>query len=147
MSFLAEIADKMPTLAQVLVFSALGACVTGCVARLHKVLIVLPGAVAAFLNIAFMQEFRAPGFCQAVVSELGYGYVVGTFVGIDVPFLIVLLLLIRSWKSDSRPARGLCTSCQYDLQGNVSGRCPECGAQARSPETRTEQHVQWPQKS
>ena len=44
MIFLAEIADKMPMLTAVLVFSALGACVTGCVARLRMVLIVVPGA-------------------------------------------------------------------------------------------------------
>ena len=24
-------------------------------------------------------------------------------------------------------APGMCTECGYDLQGNVSGRCPECG--------------------
>jgi len=26
-----------------------------------------------------------------------------------------------------RVARGLCPRCGYDLTGNVSGRCPECG--------------------
>ncbi len=27
-----------------------------------------------------------------------------------------------------RPPRGHCQSCGYDLTGNVSGRCPECGS-------------------
>jgi hypothetical protein len=27
-----------------------------------------------------------------------------------------------------RRRRGLCVSCGYDLAGNVSGTCPECGA-------------------
>ncbi len=26
-----------------------------------------------------------------------------------------------------RRARGQCQKCGYDLTGNVSGRCPECG--------------------
>jgi len=28
----------------------------------------------------------------------------------------------------SRHRRGLCISCGYDLTGNISGTCPECGA-------------------
>ena len=31
----------------------------------------------------------------------------------------------RHWR---RKRRGLCLSCAYNLEGNVSGRCPECGA-------------------
>jgi hypothetical protein len=27
----------------------------------------------------------------------------------------------------ARLARGLCPACSYDLTGNVSGTCPECG--------------------
>ncbi|MCH8853870.1 MAG: hypothetical protein IID41_14650 [Planctomycetes bacterium] len=30
------------------------------------------------------------------------------------------------WR-DRRPPRGHCQKCGYDLQGNVSGVCPECG--------------------
>ena len=30
---------------------------------------------------------------------------------------------LRRW----RRKRGLCLNCGYDLTGNVSGRCPECG--------------------
>jgi hypothetical protein len=28
---------------------------------------------------------------------------------------------------NERPAEGCCRSCGYDLRGNVSGICPECG--------------------
>jgi len=33
---------------------------------------------------------------------------------------------LRQW----RRQHGLCQSCGYDLTGNVSGVCPECGATA-----------------
>ena len=32
------------------------------------------------------------------------------------------------WWRDRRPKAGFCNVCQYDLTGNVSGVCPECGA-------------------
>ena len=31
-------------------------------------------------------------------------------------------------RRDMRKVRGQCLNCGYDLTGNVSGRCPECGA-------------------
>jgi hypothetical protein len=35
------------------------------------------------------------------------------------------------WWRDRRIPRGRCQHCGYDLTGNVSGRCPECGQLAR----------------
>ena len=32
-----------------------------------------------------------------------------------------------------RPKRGLCQTCGYDLTGNVSGVCPECGVEVDRP--------------
>jgi hypothetical protein len=52
------------------------------------------------------------------------------------PMWLVLLALCPLWiwtliqpvrLRRSRRKRGLCVSCGYDLTGNVSGRCPECG--------------------
>ena len=34
----------------------------------------------------------------------------------------------RSWRTGRPP--GVCLRCGYDLTGNVSGVCPECGAKA-----------------
>ena len=31
------------------------------------------------------------------------------------------------WRRDRRPPKGHCQTCGYDLTGNVSGVCPECG--------------------
>lgn len=33
--------------------------------------------------------------------------------------------------AERRRLRGLCTQCEYDLTGNVSGVCPECGTRIR----------------
>lgn len=33
--------------------------------------------------------------------------------------------------AERRRLRGLCTQCEYDLTGNVSGVCPECGTPIR----------------
>lgn len=31
------------------------------------------------------------------------------------------------WKVRHKPAENVCRACGYNLTGNVSGRCPECG--------------------
>jgi hypothetical protein len=62
-----------------------------------------------------------------------------------VPYWLLVLLTVAapatrgavySWQY-SRAARRrrdrLCTRCGYDLTGNVSGVCPECGAVAKAP--------------
>ncbi len=38
-------------------------------------------------------------------------------------FLLIAVLYDRT----KRPRKGYCIACEYDLTGNVSGRCPECG--------------------
>ena len=35
----------------------------------------------------------------------------------------------RRWRRRRHAARGLCPACGYDLTGNTSGVCPECGNQ------------------
>ena len=34
-------------------------------------------------------------------------------------------------RKDLRRERGLCTHCRYDLTGNESGVCPECGTEVQ----------------
>ena len=50
---------------------------------------------------------------------------------IALPLLPVLLVIGVStallWYRDRRPPKGHCQNCDYDLTGNVSGVCPECG--------------------
>jgi len=46
-------------------------------------------------------------------------------------WLVLFTLLMRHAAHIARQrrerAKGRCTTCDYDLTGNVSGRCPECG--------------------
>ncbi len=66
-------------------------------------------------------------------------------VHVPLPLMVVIFLLFAyriasgsAWSTRrARRARGLCVECAYDLTGNVSGVCPECGTpigRARSPD-------------
>lgn len=49
---------------------------------------------------------------------------------VPLPLPIALLLARPAWhviRCRRRRIKGCCVSCGYDLTGNVSGRCPECG--------------------
>jgi hypothetical protein len=47
--------------------------------------------------------------------------------------------LANRWRRARRSCRGACPECSYDLTGNTSGTCPECGTaiptRAKTPET------------
>lgn len=46
-----------------------------------------------------------------------------------IPFLLLAIPTAWLWRLDRRrPLPGHCGSCNYDLTGNTSGVCPECGA-------------------
>ena len=49
------------------------------------------------------------------------------FVPLWIPFALVLALTIHLWERDRPKPRGHCVHCGYNLTGNVSGVCPECG--------------------
>ena len=48
------------------------------------------------------------------------------FLALGVPSFIV-------WRRTRRPRAGHCVNCGYDLTGNTSGVCPECGTEVESP--------------
>lgn len=71
---------------------------------------------------------RAVGGFGWDFGALAYGFPL-------LPFLCaaVLPLMLLYWRRQRRLRDGQCVHCGYDLRGNVSGRCPECGAAAPRP--------------
>ena len=44
------------------------------------------------------------------------------------PFVLLLIPTIQLWRRARRkPRPGFCRVCDYDLTGNTTARCPECG--------------------
>ena len=54
------------------------------------------------------------------------------------PWLVMLLPTIWLWRLDRRRPPGVCRTCGYDLTGNATGVCPECG-KARAAEQQMQQ--------
>ena len=52
------------------------------------------------------------------------------FVPLWIPLVLIALPTFILWLRDRRHPRGHCQRCGYNLTGNVSGRCPECGHKA-----------------
>ena len=61
------------------------------------------------------------------VSRLPAGTTWYVDVPLWIPFLVVGLPTAVLCRRDRRIPPGHCQSCGYDLTGNVSGVCPECG--------------------
>ena len=62
------------------------------------------------------------------------------FMGNFIPSMGVLLwgvlngvLRVIDYRAAERAKTGFCVECGYDLTGNVSGVCPECGAEVKQP--------------
>lgn len=54
------------------------------------------------------------------------------YVPLWIPLGLLVLVTAALWWRERRPfPPGRCASCGYDLTGNVSGRCPECGEPVR----------------
>jgi hypothetical protein len=58
----------------------------------------------------------------------GDGYIVPLWM----PFILIAVPVGALWYRDRRPPPGHCQRCGYDLTGNVSGRCSECGVEVQA---------------
>ena len=70
----------------------------------------------------------------AVALHIGVTFDIGLFVvlALCLPVLMALIARIRFPDTRSSPNPSVCSSCGYNLTGNTSGKCPECGAACRS---------------
>lgn len=53
----------------------------------------------------------------------------GLMVPLWIPFVLTAIPTVVAWRRDRRPPPGHCQKCGYDLTGNESGVCPECGSE------------------
>jgi hypothetical protein len=51
-----------------------------------------------------------------------------------IPLLIVAIPTVFLWRRGRRRPPGHCQNCGYNLTGNVSGVCPECGEKIQADE-------------
>ena len=85
-------------------------------ASIAAVMIILVGAILGSVRL-FSPEL---------------GQMLAVFV---IPLTALLLIVIFLWCLPfANPAqRGICGKCGYDLTGNTSGVCPECGTRINPP--------------
>lgn len=130
MIILAEISDKMISPWTVLMISVPLAVLASSVVMVSRWLFIPVLALAAIPNRWMWEEYLQGQFGQAVVAEMGYGWIAASFCAWYAPFLICTALVLSEHQLSIRrrwAALHRCLRCGYDLTGNVSGICPECG--------------------
>jgi hypothetical protein len=75
-------------------------------------------------RFAWREVARGPAWIPWSYSLFGFPAVV---VPLWILLLIIALPTALLWYRDRRPPKGCCQGCGYNLRGNVSGICPECG--------------------
>jgi hypothetical protein len=90
---------------------------------------------------SFVQFFVATSLA-AILTDVVFGRV-SRWPGGDYSFATLMwstplfgalwTMLFRRWCRRRRYVPGFCRKCDYDLTGNVSGRCPECGTPTEPP--------------
>lgn len=85
------------------------------------------GLEATIPSFAFRYKSFSNGLRRLFVLFLScpIWVIAATFVAY--PAAVLVCFQLRRW---SRRRGGKCLKCAYDLRGNVSGRCPECGDSA-----------------
>lgn len=130
MVVLAEIADKMPSTLSTLAISSIATAIAVGLARFRWWLALVSLPFFGLWNWISYVELHEPGFGSQIVREMGYGYVVGQFVCINLPPVVGAWAVTRfrvSMIQQARRSNGRCPYCGYPPE---AGRCPECGADA-----------------
>lgn len=116
----------------------------GIVFACYLPLLIIPFAVAVRLLLVQMVERVLAILAIAISILLGTGILTNTgdwsgILGGAVCLTSAMFIVgtaIAALDTSARPNAppdNLCPSCRYDLRGSPSGRCPECGTDARSP--------------
>jgi hypothetical protein len=74
-----------------------------------------------------LNRFSGPGVIVHVHDSYSGGLPVPLLIGVTAVLPCCWLLLFRRSLRARRSRAGLCRTCRYDLTGNASGVCPECG--------------------
>jgi hypothetical protein len=105
---------------------------------------VIPGAPDRFV----LRERWGFRYRSGTDHRYKAGTFIDTFTDVPIWFLVLLTTPLAAWclvrelrvrRHRHRILHGLCLSCGYDLTGNVSGICPECGTPiaGSDPQVRT----------
>ena len=133
---LAEISDKVVSCWELFLLSALIAAIAGWVsaARWWFGPILLVPKIA-FMNYVCWSELQEVPYGQLLLSEMGWGWVVGQYVAINTP-PVTAAFIFRHMQVRQRRARrlkrGQCEHCGYAAIG--MSLCPECGTARKSPQ-------------
>lgn len=92
-----------------------------CVSLGQSLVYWVPGAIRLFMKSASEIDWRPLG---------PIGVIVGAVAVATGPSMISLIghAVISRLFIKARLSLGLCEQCAYNLRGNTSGKCPECGA-------------------
>ena len=85
----------------------------------HSVRMILSTVLTVVAGLAMVSAYFA--------ASVFIGRWAGIAVILVVPVVMWVLLERSDWVRTRRQERGRCAGCGYDLTGNVSGLCPECG--------------------
>ena len=108
-------------------------CMTRSVARWRNWLILVPLAlVAGLVEFAIIRAvtrwaFMMPGTMAIMIA-------LGLLLGVVQVAALNLVMVAWLRRSLWRDLPDRCHGCGYDLTGNASGRCPECGRETTNPE-------------
>jgi hypothetical protein len=84
---------------------------------------IIRGASIAFFNSSSRSTYRSEAISRTVLPDLKL------VPHADVTALLALALAVAilKWQHRQSLRVGLCPACSYNITGNTSGVCPECG--------------------
>lgn len=88
------------------------------------------------LVIAAVAAFIGPRFFHTTnYNGRGFAILLGIIFGVPVYSVVMWRIKRRAARVEFRRKNGICVNCGYDLRGNTTGVCPECGEPVEKIET------------